>query len=234
MSASTAVRLTLCLLTWNEIEGCRHDVPRLDRSSFEEIYAIDGGSTDGTAEYLESQGITVYRQDEPGYNNAYLSAFRRCGTDALVFFHPKGTIDPAVTRQFREYLEGGYDLVVASRLITGSRNEEDDRIFKPRKWFVMALAVLAQALWRREGPMIWDVLHGCRAMRKDAFFAIEPLRDCLSIDIEMVVRSYRKGFRRIEFPVRERARFYGATHFKAFPSGLRVLQYLAHELRRPA
>jgi glycosyltransferase involved in cell wall biosynthesis len=228
------VQLTLCLLTWNELAGCRHDVPRLKRECFEEFYAIDGGSTDGTVEYLQSQGVKVYRQDKPGYNNAYVSAFRRCNTDALILFHPKGTIDPDATLEFRRYLENGYDLVIASRIIAGSRNEEDDRIFKPRKWFVMALAILARALWKRDGVMIWDLLHGCRAMRKDAFFAIEPLPDCLSIDIEMVVRSYRKCLTRIEFPVHEQPRFYGTTHFRAFPSGLRVLQYLAHELRRPA
>lgn len=228
------MRLTLCLLTWNEITGCQRDVPRLERECFDEVYAIDGGSTDGTVEYLQSQGVSVYQQDTPGYNNAYFSAFRRCATDALILFHPKGTIDPDATLEFRRYLEDGYDLVVASRVIAGSRNEEDDRVFKPRKWFVMGLAVTARVLWKREGSMIWDVLHGCRAMRKDAFFAIEPMRDCLSIDIEMVVRSYRKRLKRIEFPVHEQARSYGETHFKALPSGLRVLQYLAQELKRPA
>jgi len=228
------VRLTLCLLTWNEVAGCQRDVPKLKPECFEEVYALDGGSTDGTVEYLQSQGITVYQQDKPGYNNAYFSAFRRCTTDALILFHPKGTIDPDCTLEFRRHLEDGHDLVVASRIVAGSTNEEDSRILKPRKWFVVGLAIIARALWKREGTMIWDVLHGCRAMRKDAFFAIEPLPDCLSIDIEMVVRSYRKGLKRTEFPVRERPRFYGTTHFRAFPSGLRVLQYLAHELRRPA
>jgi glycosyltransferase involved in cell wall biosynthesis len=226
--------LTLCLLTWNEIAGCRKDVPQLKRQCFEELFAVDGGSTDGTVEYLRGQGIAVYQQDEPGYNNAYISAFRRCTTDALVLFHPKGTIDPDATLEFRRYLEAGYDLVVASRVISGARNEEDSRVLKPRKWFVMTVAVIAAALWKREGEMIWDVLHGCRAMRKDAFFAIEPLADRISIDIEMVARSYRKRLQRTEFAVQERPRFYGETHFRAFPSGLRVLHYLAHELGRPA
>jgi glycosyltransferase involved in cell wall biosynthesis len=228
------VRLTLCLLTWNEMAGCQQDVPRLERERFDEVYAIDGGSTDGTVEYLQSQGVPVYRQDKPGYNNAYFSAFHRCHTDALVLFHPKGTIDPRVALEFRRHLEDGYDLVVASRIIAGARNEEDDRLVKPRKWFVMALALTARVMWMREGTMIWDVLHGCRAMRREAFFAIDPLPDCLSIDMEMVVRSYRKRLKRIEFPVQERRRTYGETHFPALPSGLRVLQYLAQELRRPA
>jgi glycosyltransferase involved in cell wall biosynthesis len=228
------MRLTLCLLTWNELVGCRHDVPRIERDRFEELYAIDGGSTDGTVEYLGSQGIPVYQQDKPGYNNAYLSAFRRCGTDALIMYHPKGSVDPQATLEFRRFLEDGYDLVVASRNMAGAANEEDSRVFKPRKWFVTGLALTARVLWKREGNTIWDVLHGCRAMTKDAFFAIEPLEDCLSIDIEMVVRAYRKRLKRIEFPVREKPRLHGETHFKAFPTGLLVLRYLMQELGRKA
>jgi len=228
------MRLTLCLLTWNERTGCQHDVPILPRQRFEEVYAVDGGSTDGTVEYLRSQGVPVYPQDKPGYNNAYLSAFRRCRTDALILFHPKGTIDPRATLEFRRYLEDGNDLVVASRMIAGARNEEDSHIVKPRKWFVMGLAHTARALWQREGNTIWDVLHGCRAMRKEAFFAIEPLQDRLSIDLEMVVRSYRKRLKRIEFPVHEKPRSYGETHFRALPSGSRILRYLVQELGRPA
>jgi glycosyltransferase involved in cell wall biosynthesis len=229
-----SMRLTLCLLTWNEITGCQKDVPQLELGRFEEVYAIDGGSTDGTVEYLQSQGVPVYRQEKPGYNNAYLSAFRRCGTDAVIMFHPKGTVDPKVTLEFRRYLEDGYDLVIASRIIPDGMNEEDIRILKPRKWFVMAVAVTARVLWKREGNMIWDVVHGCRAMRKDSFFAIEPLEDRISIDSEMVVRSYRKRLKRIEFAVREKPRSYGETHFKALPAGRRHLQYLLDELRRPA
>src|SRR2546425_1084227 len=145
------MRVTLCLLTWNEITGCQKDVPGLEPERFEEVYAIDGGSTDGTIEYLQSQRVPVYQQDAPGYNNAYLSAFRRCSTDALIMFHPKGTVDPQTTLAFRPYLEDGYDLVVASRIIPGGMNEEDIRIFKPRKWFVMGLALTARTLWKREG-----------------------------------------------------------------------------------
>jgi glycosyltransferase involved in cell wall biosynthesis len=47
------MRLSLCLLTWNELEGCKIDVPNSQRKHLEEVYAVDGGSTDGTVEYLE-------------------------------------------------------------------------------------------------------------------------------------------------------------------------------------
>ena len=112
------MNIALCLLTWNEIEGCRYDVPRLKFDAFDEIFAIDKGSTDGTVEYLELQGIVVYKQDIPTYNGAYFCAFQHCRSDALILFHPKGSIDPDETLKFRSYFEQGYDLVVASRIIS--------------------------------------------------------------------------------------------------------------------
>ena len=227
------MRLTLCLLTWNELEGCRHDVPRLPLAEFDEVYAIDGGSTDGTCEYLASVSVPVHRQALPGYNGAYVSAFRHCTTDALVMFHPKGCIDPATLREFRPLFDGGADLVIASRLLRGGRNEEDGQLLKPRKWFVAALGWFVSLIWRREGHRVRDVLHGYRGMRRDAFFAIEPLESGVSMDLEMVVRSYKRRLPRKEFPVQEHPRLAGATHFAAFSTGRKLLRYLLFELRRP-
>ncbi len=228
------MRLSLCLLTWNEIEGCRKDVPRLSFEGFDEVFALDGGSKDGTVEFLTAQGIAVHRQELRGYNGAYICAFRRCTTDALVLFHPKGSIDPSVVQKFRPYFERGYDLVVGSRMIAGSVNEEDGKLFRPRKWFVRALALVATVLWNRRGAMTWDVLHGLRGMRKDAFDRIDALPRGLSIDLEMVVRAYRLGLKQVEFPVIEKPRPSGETHFKAWPTGKALLRYLWQELRRPS
>eukprot|EP00828_Plagiopyla_frontata_P006252 TRINITY_DN12699_c0_g2_i1.p1 TRINITY_DN12699_c0_g2~~TRINITY_DN12699_c0_g2_i1.p1 ORF type:complete len:113 (+),score=22.78 TRINITY_DN12699_c0_g2_i1:3-341(+) len=56
--------VSLCLIVWNELEGCKKDVPLIPRECFDEIYAVDGGSTDGTVEYLESQSIKVFPQSK--------------------------------------------------------------------------------------------------------------------------------------------------------------------------
>lgn len=220
------------MIVWNELEGCRLDVPRLPREAFEEVYAIDGGSTDGTVEFLQAQGIPVHRQPKKGLNAAYVHANAVSTADAVVVFFPKGTTPTEHVLRFRPLLEAGNALVVASRQIAGSVNEEDARWWRPRKWMVRCLAILAAMLWRREGYWIRDVLHGVKAWRRDAFERMRILDHGLSIDIEMVVRAYKLRLPRAEFATSEVARGYGSTHFKMWPTGKKLLRYLWHELWR--
>lgn len=223
----------LCLLTWNELEGCKHDIPQIDRTKFEQVYCVDGGSTDGTVEYLESQGIEVYNQTKKGLNQACIDGANFCKCDAFVFFHPKGTIPVEDTYKFREYFENGYEFVVGSRMMKDSVNEEDGKLLKPRKWFVLGLGLLAKLLFKRGGGYtIWDTLHGFRGMTVSAFKKLNISNMDPSVDIEMVCRSYKFNINRIEFPTKENARIAGETHFKAFATGKKLLKYIVWEIRR--
>ena len=226
------MKISLCLIVQNELQGCKTDVPNLPRHAFDEMFAIDGGSTDGTVEYLTGLGIRVHRQRKPGLNAAYVDANEIATGDAVVVYFPKGTLPAADVLKFRPLFEQGYDLVIASRQVTGSRNEEDLHLLKPRKWAVRALALAAALVWRREGPWVRDVLHGFKGWRRPAFARMKVLDVGLSIDIEMVVRAYKLRLPRIEFPTTETSRGYGKTHFKFWPTGKRLLQYLWFELRR--
>lgn len=226
------MRISLILITWNELEGCKHDIPLIDRSKFDEIFCIDGGSTDGTVEYLTEQGIPVFRQSAKGLNQACKDGCNHCTTDAFVFYHPKGTIPVEDTYRFRDYYEQGYEFVVGSRMMKGAHNEEDDKFFKPRKWFVIGLGLLAKILFKREGNTVWDTLHGFRGMTVDAFRRCDISDMSPSIDIEMVCRSYKLKLKRIEFPTTELPRLAGESHFKAFATGKKLLKYMMYEIKR--
>ena len=228
------MRVALCLIVWNEIAGLKHDLPKLDRSMFEQIYCIDGGSTDGSVEYMKENGITVYHQKNKGLNQACKEGVSYCTCDAFVFYHPKGTIPPKDTYKFRDYFEKGYDLVVGSRMMKDSVNEEDTKFFKFRKWFVLWLGLVAKVLFKRnEGNTVWDTLHGFRGMTVKAFNDLNISDMSPSVDIEMVCRSYKLGKKCIEFPTKEMPRIAGETHFKAFATGKKLIKYIIWEIGRP-
>jgi len=227
------MKLSLCLIVWNELEGCKIDIPKIPFQEFDEVLAIDGGSNDGTIEYLQAHGIVVHRQIKRGLNAAYVQANQVAKGDAVVIFFPKGTLPVKDLFSFRPLFLNGYELIIASRQIEGSVNEEDISLWRPRKWAVRLLGIAAAIVWRREGVLIKDVLHGFKGWTKSAFHKMQILDHGLSIDIEMVVRSYKLKISRIEFPTRELVRSYGDSHFKIWPTGKRLLAYLWFELFRP-
>jgi len=226
------MKVSLCLLVWNELGGCKIDIPHLPREEFHEIYAVDGGSTDGTIEYLKFQGIPVYQQPKRGLNNGYLHAQKMATGDAVVVFFPKGTTPPKDLTKFKEYFKKGYDLVIASRQIKGGRNEEDDNFFRLRKWAVWILSVFSALIWKKEGYWVRDVLHGVKGWKKTSFDKVSILDYGLSIDIEMVIRSYKLKIPRIEFSTTEIGRPYGESNFKIWPTGKKLASYLWFEFQR--
>lgn len=226
----SAPSVGLCLLTFNELEGCKRDVPALPREGFDEVFCVDGGSKDGTGEWLKAQGIPVHVQPKRGLNAAYVHAARVAKSDALVVFFPKGTVPVSIVQDIRKALLAGPDLVAASRNMPGGRNEEDSSWVRPRKWFVQLLGFTVALLWRREGAYLTDILHGIKGYRVAAFKAMRVEEEGHSVDLCMAARSYKLRQSRIEVPAVESPRFYGDTHFGALSGGTHLLGYLLREV----
>jgi glycosyltransferase involved in cell wall biosynthesis len=227
-------KVSLCIMVWNELKGCELDIPRLPRECFYEIFAVDGGSTDGTVEFLKLQGIPVYQQPVKSLNAAYHYAVELCRGEALVVWFPKGTINPQCIKDIARNLDGKTELVIASRNIKGARNEEDDHIFKFRKWGVMLLALFSAIIWRREGAWIRDVLHGVKGFYLAAFKRMAIPETGVTVDLAMTVRSYRLHIPRKEIPVIEHKRSSGETRFRIFPTAKSLGAFLLKELLRPS
>jgi glycosyltransferase involved in cell wall biosynthesis len=223
------MKISLCLIVWNELHGCQIDVPKIPRDAFGEIFAVDGGSSDGTVEYLESQGIKVFKQPKKGLNAAYVHANNIATGDAIVVFFPKGTMPTLDLLKFIPLLESGNDLVISSRQIAGSKNEEDIKKFRPRKWAVWMLAAIAALVWKKKGYWVRDVLHGVKGWKKTSFNKMKILDYGLSIDIEMVIRAYKFNMLVCEFPTTEIPRPHGESNFKIWPTGKKLLAYLVFE-----
>ena len=66
-------------------------------------------------------------------------------------------------------LHEGYDMVVATRMIKGAHNEEDELVFKWRKWANNAFNIMANLTWNRGRPYVTDTINGFRAITKTAW-----------------------------------------------------------------
>lgn len=217
----------LCLLVWNEAHGCQEELPKIDFSIFDQVFAIDGGSTDGTVEILQEAGINVHQQRKPSYNAAYIDALNTFTTDSIILYHPKGTIDPQSLNIMVSLLEQGNDLVIASRMIAGAINEEDDQLIRHRKWFGEGLALASSLRWnRKKMRKISDPLHGYRGCSRAFADSLQLRPRGVTGDLEMVHHAYSTGARVAEFPIQENVRPEGTTHFPAYRTGKQLIKYL--------
>lgn len=220
------------ILNRNESEALPRILPKILLDSVETYFAIDGHSTDRSPEILESHGFRVLGQPSPGRGEAFRFAFDHVGdtVDALIFFSPDGNEDPADIPRFREHLEGGVDIVIASRMMPGATNEEDLSWFRPRKWANLVFNWLAYLAWGRGQMRITDGINGFRAITIEAWKQMDLDGSGYTIEYQSTIRAYKLGMKVSEFPTTEGQRIGGESDAKAIPTGLRFLKLFLTEL----
>ena len=220
---------TLALLTLNEIDGVRVLVPRLSTDVADEILAVDGGSTDGTREFLEACGIRVVVQERPGRGEAFRVAVKMSSGDHLVFFSPDGNEDPHDIPPLFQALERGVDMIIASRFLPGARNEEDSAILPVRKWANQVFTFMANVLWNC-GPYVTDTINGFRGISRAAFMKLAPQSMGYAIEYEITIHAMKQRMRIVEIPTIEGDRIGGKTKAPSFRTGLVFLSLFIGEV----
>ncbi|MBI4323024.1 MAG: glycosyltransferase family 2 protein [Candidatus Omnitrophica bacterium] len=218
------------MLTLNEISGLKVLLDRLPLAEVDECFAVDGGSTDGTVEFLARRGISVVGQSRRGRGQAFQIGVATAQGEHLVFFSPDGNEDPNdIVRLFAK-LEEGYDMAIASRFLPGSRNEEDDKRLPLRAWANRAFTWIANRLWNR-GPYVTDTINGYRGVTKAAFEGMGIDADGFVVEYQMSIRAMKQRMRVVELPTQESDRIGGMSTAKSLPTGIVFLKFLWRELR---
>ncbi|MGE0762274.1 MAG: glycosyltransferase family 2 protein [Bdellovibrionales bacterium] len=226
-------RVSLVLLTWNEIEGLRHHLPILKdfaRLGVDEIFAVDGGSTDGSLELYAQHGIRVLQQRSRGRGEAMRFAAENAKSDYIVFFSPDGNENWQDIPKFKSFFDGQTDLVIASRMMKGARNEEDIHLLRWRKWANNAFNLLANLFFRRIGQYVTDSINGFRGVRRTLLQELQLDAVGYTIEYQMTIRSFKMKKVIVEFPTQEGQRIGGETKAPSIPTGLRFLKCLWQEL----
>jgi glycosyltransferase involved in cell wall biosynthesis len=224
------LKRALVLLTFNEIEALPKIFDKIPLDAADEVFAVDGGSQDGTVEFLKSKGVRVVGQPRRGRGCAFSVALDSTDAAALCYYSPDGNEDPAdIPKVFAKLEEGGYDLVVASRMSRGAHNEEDEQAIKMRKWVNLAFTFLANALWNR-GPYLSDTINGFRAVRADALRRCDCRVDGFVIEYLMSIRMMKLGLRVGEVPTYESPRLGGQSTAHSWPTGVEFTKRLLLEI----
>lgn len=220
------VRTTLVILTRNEISGVKEILKKIPTKSVDEVFAVDYKSTDGTVEFLEKNHIKVVKQSKPGRGNAFRIAVKKAKGESIIFFSPDGNEDPKdITTLVKKI--GEFDMVIASRFMKGSRNEEDDQFIKFRKWANQTFSFFVKIFW---GGNVTDTINGYRIIKKDFFKRLKLDEEGFAIEFQMTIRTLKLGGKIYEIPTKEGNRIGGMSTASSIPTGLKFVRLLINEL----
>ncbi|MDG1483613.1 MAG: glycosyltransferase [Myxococcota bacterium] len=219
---------TLVLLVLNEIDGLRQVWDELPLSEFARVLAVDGGSTDGTREFLTERDILILEQPIAGRGVAFRVAAEASDTERMVYYSPDGNEDPADIVRLDDLIAGGADLAIASRFADGAVNEETDSL-RPRARVNQTLTWVANRLFNH-GPYVTDTINGFRAMRRRAFLDLQTTVKRFPIEYQISIRAMRRRWKITEVATIEGQRAGGESKALSWPVGKDHLKVLLSEL----
>ena len=221
----------IVLLTLNEIDGLRALWDSIPRGEFKEVFAVDGGSTDGTQEFLREHGAGVVVQPIRGRGVAFRCAADASSAERLIFFSPDGNEDPADIVRLDDALLAGADLAIARRFGPGAVNEEDGETVRLRARVNDTLSQLANRLFY-DGPRVYDTINGFRALRRSALLELDTSVKRFPIEYQITIRAMQRGWTIAEVPTKEGQRNGGERKAASWPVGMDHLKVLLTELPR--
>jgi glycosyltransferase involved in cell wall biosynthesis len=202
----TDYSIALVLLSYNEKHNLHELFPAIPLNEFQQVLAIDGGSTDGTLDIYKNNKIKYYIQSEKGRGNAFQMAEKIIKTDGVIFFSTDGNENPADLKVMKNYLLDGYDMVVAGRyLLNGSNTDNSDDPFLLRKIAGIVGSKLIALIW---GSTIKDSINGFRGFKLNSLRQLKLDAPSHEIELQSTIRSAKLKLNVIEFPTIELERKY--------------------------
>jgi len=187
------------------IDGASRHLP------LDDIFVVDGNSSDQTASIARGKGAQVVPDDGRGKGAALRLAIREIERDILIFMDSDGSHQPEEIPCFLQAFQEnpGIDLVLASRFKGGSEELSGSWAERLRLAGNKLITTLINLRWRGH---LTDSINGFRAIRRNTAWELALREEDFAIEQEMVMKCLKKRKRIIEFASFEKKRLYSRSH----------------------
>ena len=191
----------------NEQETIADVVRAIPRDISEEVFVVDNGSTDATAQHAAAAGARVIQEPIRGYGRACAAGVSALPADCniVVFLDGDGSDCPELmSRLTQPIAEGKYDFVIGSR--TRGKREAGSLNFQQ-----IVAGRLAGVLLKMLYGVRYTDMCPFRAIRRDALEKLDMREQTYGWNLEMQMRAARAKLRILEVPVDHRRRAGGTS-----------------------
>jgi len=182
------------------------------------IVVFDNNSEDRTVEVARQAGAQVHIERRRGKGHVVQAMFRQVDADYYVMVDGDDTYPASeVQRLLQPVVEGRADMVIGSRMQSGSKSE------------FRSVNLIGNVLFRAFtnllfGARLSDLLSGYRCMTRGLVKSLPLFERGFGIEAEITIKALERGFRLVEVPVRLKARPQGSTSkIRVLRDGLTIL-----------
>jgi glycosyltransferase involved in cell wall biosynthesis len=199
------MRVSFLIPAYNEAASIGEVLDRVDALPFDkQVIVVDDGSTDATAELVQSRnGIVLLRQRNLGKGAAIRRAIEHIDGDIAVIQDADMEYDPAeVPRLIEPIQRGAADVVYGSRL----RGGEAQRAYM--FWHLVGNRFLSLLTGVLYNTTISDMETGYKAFRSEVLRSLDLRQSDFAIEPEITAKVCLRNLRVYELPIS----YYGRTY----------------------
>jgi CheY-like chemotaxis protein/glycosyltransferase involved in cell wall biosynthesis len=221
--------VSVVIPTLDEADNLPLVLPHLPMDWIDEVFLVDGCSTDRTVEVAQKlmPSINVVLEPQVGKGAALRAGYQRCSGDIIMVMDADGSHDPREIPRFVKALMHGSDFVKGSRFAPGGGTTDMPRLRQfGNRFFVSLVNLLFNVHFT-------DLCYGYHAFWRYCLDSIHLNGvEGFEIDTAIYVRALCQRLRLTEVPSFEGYRFRGVGKLRTFPDGLRVLKTILREAFR--
>jgi dolichol-phosphate mannosyltransferase len=204
------------------------DLAEAVKSYCDEVIVVDGHSTDGSGDTLRDRGFRVLTDNRRGKGDAVRCGLEAATGDVVVIMDADGSHEPEdIPKLVGPILNGEADMVIGCRMRGGSDEFAGTWELFIRLWGNNFLTMLLNT---RYGSSLTDTQNGFRAARRGVLNVLALRENKHTIELEMVMKALKKGYRVCQVQSHEYCRRAGVSSLSIRKQGPHFLRCLLRNI----